>query len=121
VTGLDRKAKTRAHQKGHWAEIIAALWLLMRGYWPLARRYKTPQGEIDLICRRGRTLVFVEVKYRAAADDALLAPQPAQLKRVRRAAQIFLQAHPQWAGLEARIDLMVLAPKKTPIHVKNLV
>lgn len=121
MNGPGRKAKVRAYRKGHWAEWLAAGWLLIKGYWPVARRYKTPQGEIDLICRRGKTLVFVEVKYRGAAEDALLALQPAQLQRVRRAAQIFLQAHPQWAEFNARIDLVVLAPKKTPIHVKNLV
>jgi len=121
MTGVDHNAKVRAYRKGLWAEIVAALWLLFQGYWPVARRYKTAHGEIDLVCRRRKTLVFVEVKYRGAAEDALLALKPAQLQRVHRAAEIFLQAHPQWAGLDARIDLFVLAPKKTPIHVKNLV
>ena len=121
MNGAGRKSKVRAYRRGHWAEWLTAGWLLLKGYWPVARRYKTAQGEIDLICRRGKALVFVEVKYRGAAEDALLALQPAQLKRVRRAAEIFLQAHPHLAHLEARIDLVVLASKKTPIHVKNLV
>ena len=47
------------------------LLLLAKGFRPIARRYKTPLGEIDLIVKRGRTIAFVEVKARASRDDAL--------------------------------------------------
>ena len=121
MSRTDKNAKRRAYQKGLWAEIVSATWLLLKGYWPVARRFQTPQGEIDLICRRGKTLVFVEVKYRGDPQAGLLALQPRQLQRVRRAAEIFAKRHPHLAKLDQRIDLIVLAPKKPPIHVKNLV
>jgi putative endonuclease len=47
--------------------------LLLKGYVPIARRVRTPVGEIDLIVRRGRGIVFVEVKARGRAEDALVA------------------------------------------------
>ena len=121
MTGSGQNAKARSYQKGQGAELISAVWLLFKGYWPLARRYKTPQGEVDLICRRRKLLVYVEVKYRGQPEEGLYALRPAQLQRVRRAADIFLQNHPHLAGLDQRIDLMVVSPKKIPIHVKNLV
>ncbi|MFW5833612.1 MAG: YraN family protein, partial [Pseudomonadota bacterium] len=52
-------------RRGHDAEARAAWWLRLKGFRILACRYRTPVGEIDLVARRGRLLVFVEVKYRA--------------------------------------------------------
>jgi putative endonuclease len=50
---------------GKWGEDLACAELVRRGYAVLARRYRTRLGEIDIICRDGETLVFVEVKARA--------------------------------------------------------
>ncbi len=52
------------------AETRCALGLRLRGYRVLARRYKVPVGEVDIVARRGRTLVFVEVKARATVGRA---------------------------------------------------
>ena len=49
---------------GRQAEELAARYLVQKGYQIVARRFRSRQGEIDLIARDGRTLVFVEVKYR---------------------------------------------------------
>ena len=72
--GAARDASERrraAYRHGHLAEAAALLLLLAKGFRPLARRYKTPLGEIDLIVKRGRTIAFVEVKARALERDAL--------------------------------------------------
>ncbi len=45
--------------------------LIAKAYRILARRWKTPFGEIDIVARRRRTLVFVEVKARATLDEAV--------------------------------------------------
>lgn len=72
------------------AESLAALLLRLKGYRILARRYKTPFGEIDLIARRGPVTVFVEVKARSGGDDdALYALQPRQIGRILRAAESY--------------------------------
>ncbi len=49
---------------GKWGEDLACAELYRRGYSILARRYRTRMGEIDIVCRDGKTLVFVEVKAR---------------------------------------------------------
>lgn len=63
--------RQRAERRGRRAEKIAAWFLRAKGYAVLARRYKTPVGEIDLVARRGRTLAFVEVKARKEGEAAL--------------------------------------------------
>ena len=66
----DRRRAERRGRRGEW---LAAAALLLKGYAILERRYTSPMGEIDLIARRGRTLVFIEVKARATLDDAVTA------------------------------------------------
>lgn len=89
------------------------------GYRLRARRYKTPVGEIDVIASRGRVLAFIEVKARPSIDEGLYAVTPAQAARIRRAAEMYLAAHPDCAGQDARFDLMVLRPWRWPRHIKN--
>jgi putative endonuclease len=62
-----------AERGGRRAESLAAWWLRLKGWRILARRVRTPVGEIDLVARRGRTIAFVEVKARATAVQADLA------------------------------------------------
>ena len=58
---------------GRWAESLAAWSLRLRGYRIVARRFRTPLGEIDLIAQRGRLVAFVEVKARTDLEQALVA------------------------------------------------
>ena len=57
---------TRA--RGRAAEEAAAAWLESRGYRVLARNHTTRRGEVDLVCREGGTLCFVEVRSRSRLD-----------------------------------------------------
>ena len=63
-SALDRREAT--YLRGHRAEWIALLFLVAKGYRPLARRFRAGGGEIDLVVTRGDTIAFVEVKSRAA-------------------------------------------------------
>lgn len=101
--------KRRAERAGRIAETVAALHLTLSGYRVLARRFRTPKGEIDLVARRGRTLVFVEVKARAELDDALAALTPLSFARVAAAADIFRAARPNLAALDMRYDGVAIA------------
>lgn len=76
-------------KKGLKAERYAALYLKLFGYRILGRRYKTPVGEIDLIARRGRTVVFVEVKARDNFISAKESITPHQRRRIERAASLY--------------------------------
>ena len=62
--------RVRAYRHGLLAETIAALLLRLKGHRNIARRYKTPVGEIDLVALKGKRLAFVEVKQRKTFDEA---------------------------------------------------
>ncbi|MFL5335748.1 MAG: YraN family protein [Geminicoccaceae bacterium] len=114
---MTRQGRERA---GRLAEAVAAWLLRLRGFRILARRYATPVGEIDLVARRGDLLVFVEVKRRLRAEDALAALQPAQQVRIARAAGAFLQRQPRLADCALRFDLVAIAPWRLPRHLPDI-
>lgn len=103
--GRDRRL--RAESFGRGAEWLAAAWLRLKGYRIVARRLRTPVGEIDLIARRGRLLAFIEVKARAAGDAEVLTDR--QRGRIARAAEAFAATRPDLAGLDWRFDLILVA------------
>lgn len=111
--------RRRAEARGRRAETIAALWLMAKGYRIIARRYRSPLGELDLVARRGKVLAFVEVKQRAHADDALIAVGPKQQQRLVRAAAAYRARHRVFAELQPRFDLMVITPGRWPEHLRG--
>jgi putative endonuclease len=112
-------ARRAAERHGHRAENRAALALRLKGYRILARRFRTPVGEIDIIARRGRTIVFVEVKARATRDAALLAVTPAGRSRIIRAARFWLGRQPGAAGFDLRFDVILVMPRRWPAHMQG--
>lgn len=87
----DAKAgRQRAYRRGQLAEAAAAGFLMAKGFRIVARRFKTPHGEIDLIARRGSLIVFAEVKSRADLVDAAYSITPRQQKRIVDAARLWL-------------------------------
>ena len=112
--------KRRAAERGgRRAEALAAQWLQLKGWTILARRARTPVGEVDLVARRGRTLIFVEVKARATAADAEYALDDFRLRRVAAAAQA-LAARYARAGDTLRIDAVFIVPRRWPRHVPDV-
>lgn len=112
------RARREAH--GRRAETFAVLWLRLKGWRILARRYRTPVGEIDIVARRRGMLAFVEVKARGSAELGMEALAPAQARRVRRAAEAWIAGHPGHDRLTLRFDLIVVAPWRLPLHLPNL-
>jgi putative endonuclease len=110
-------ARIAAFRTGVSAEGRAAAFLMAKGYRILARRYRTPYGEIDIVARRRNLLAFIEVKARASLDDAAYAVTPRQQARIIDAAQGWLMAHPEHAEFELRFDAMLIAPRRLPRHV----
>jgi len=109
--------RAAAFRTGVSAESRAAAWLIAKGYRILAKRYRTPHGEIDIVARRRNLIVFVEVKARATIDDAALAVTPHQQRRIINAALGWLATHPEHAEFEMRFDAMLIAPRRLPRHV----
>jgi putative endonuclease len=118
-TDEDGAARRRALGRGRRAETFAALYLRCKGYRILARAYRTPVGEIDIIALRGRSLAMVEVKYRPGREAAAHAISTTQKQRIARAAGAFLAAHPQFADRHIRFDALLLAPRQWPEHVQD--
>ena len=109
-------ARVAAFRTGLSAESRAAADLMAKGYRILAKRFRTPHGEIDLVAKRRNLITFVEVKARATLDDAAFAVTSRQKARIIDAAQAWLMAHPE-PELELRFDAMLIAPRNLPRHV----
>src|SRR5271168_198442 len=110
-------ARVEAFRTGLSAETQAAAVLIAKGYRILARRFRTPHGEIDIVARRRNLVAFVEVKARTNLDDAAYAVTPRQQARIIAAAQAWLMAHPEHALYDLRFDAMLIAPRRLPRHL----
>jgi putative endonuclease len=108
-----------AFRLGLSAESRAAMFLIAKGYRIAARRWKTPFGEIDIVARRRRALVFVEVKARADADEAAAAVTDRAKRRIVAAAELWLAHRPDDAQCEIRFDVMLVTPGRIPKHIAN--
>ncbi len=108
-----------AERRGRTAEQLAAWWLRLKGYRIVARGFRTPVGEIDLVARRGRRLAIVEVKRRGTLAAAAEAIRPQQQARIARAAEAFLARRPDLAGLTLGLDALLLAPGRRPRHLPD--
>ena len=111
-----KEERQRREQRGRQAEDQAAAFLETQGSEILARRLRTPSGEVDLVAFDGAVLVFAEVKARASAGRGLFALSPRQAARIAAAAEFFLADHPEHAESLVRLDLIVIAPGRPPAH-----
>ena len=116
----ERNAERRRRERaGRRAETAAALWLQLKGYRILDRRARMPACEIDLVARKGRMFVFVEVKSRRTMAQALEAVTPQLQTRLEQAAN-------QWVSRRRgaqqdlwRFDVVLLAPGRLPRHMRD--
>ncbi len=113
-----RPERRAAFRLGLTAEVKAAALLMAKGYHIVARRWRSPVGEIDLVVRRGRVLVFVEVKARASFDDAAESVTPRQRRRIVAGANAWLAKHPGDVTRDIRFDVVLVAPRRWPHHIQ---
>ena len=113
---VEADKRRRALLSGRRAEAAAALFLRLKGYRILARRFSVNGGEIDLIARKFDAIVFVEVKMRPKLVDAMTAIDARKRRRMSRAAGVWLAANPWAARLTLRGDAIYLAPWRWPRH-----
>ena len=112
---IDRRR--RAVRAGRWAE-LAAVWLLrLKGYRIVARNWRCPVGEIDILARRGHVLAAIEVKNRASMAAAAEAIGSRQRRRIQRAALAFVSRELRDASLLLRFDVVLVVPRRPPRHI----
>lgn len=111
--------RAAAEARGRKAERRAAWWLRLHGWRILGERLRVSAGEVNLVARRGKTLAFIEVKWRDRAEDLDLAIDAWRLRRVVAAAEMLV---PRFARPtdDIRIDVMLLAPKRLPRHLVHV-
>lgn len=102
-------SRRHAYQRGQLAEWVGSLWLQLKGYRILARRLKTPLGEIDLLALRGNTLAIIEVKQRTDHLTAAQAITPRQQQRLINAARFVLAQRPELSQHSVRFDALLVS------------
>ena len=110
--------RRRAERAGRVGETAAAWWLRLKGWRILARRVRTPAGEIDLIARRGSLVAFVEVKRRKTGAELDFAIDQYRLARVAAAAESLAHRYLE-PGDDMRVDVILIAPGRALRHIEN--
>jgi len=110
------ETRLRAGREG---EALAALALELDGYEILARNARVAEVEVDLIARRDRMLVVVEVKTRRRPlVPAVEGLRPYQIRRLRRAAAQLLVSHPEIES--ARLDVVGVDCHDGDVRIRHL-
>ncbi len=96
------------YHSGLAAEAQVAEHFLRNGREIMARRWRGPGGEIDLVVGDGERVVFVEVKKARDHDRALARVSARQLARIQKSAEAFASRLPNGALTDMRIDIALV-------------
>ena len=114
---LRRPDRQVAFRLGISAESRAAAYLIAKGFRILARRFRSPVGEIDIIACRRHLLIFVEVKARDSFDDAAWSVSDRQRARIAAAAEAWLARQGDHPFEDMRFDAVLVVPGRIPRHL----
>jgi putative endonuclease len=106
--GTRERSGARSHTLGLDAEAAACAALERDGWTVLARRVRTPSGEVDAVAERDGLLAIVEVKARPTLTDAAWALTPRQQRRLLAAGEAILAEHPDWGSAGVRFDVLLV-------------
>jgi putative endonuclease len=112
-----RPERQVAFRLGISAESRAAAYLIAKGFRILARRWRSPAGEIDIIASRRKLLIFVEVKARDSFDDAAWSVSDRQRARIAAAAEAWLARQGDHPFEDMRFDAVLVVPGRIPRHL----
>ena len=117
---MNHVASRRARDaRGRFAETLAAWRLRLFGYRVIARRARTPFGEIDLVAVKGPVAAMVEVKARKDLATGIVAVSPRQQRRIATAAVWLASNRPDLAGRRLRFDIVIVRPWRAPQHIPD--
>jgi putative endonuclease len=117
---MTNRKRIAAEKHGHRAEWLAAWALRLKGWRICTRRFKTKTGEVDIIARKGRLVIMVEVKARPTLIEAMDAVTATSQRRIEAAGDIWLSRQPDFAALSVRYDLVAVLPRRWPVHVERI-
>jgi putative endonuclease len=114
-------SKQNGRKFGQIAEELAAKLLIKKGYTILEQNYRYSHKEIDIICRKDKTIIFVEVK--AAQTEKFGAPEtwvtPSKQKNIIETAQSYIQEH-DTGQCDFRFDVICFIRKGNQIDSNHL-
>ena len=101
--------RRQSERDGRGAETLAMIYLRLTGHRIMAHRWRGRTGEIDIVARRRRVIIFCEVKFRRHPDESGI-PSPRQRRRICRAAEEFTSQQRLSDNAELRFDLVQISP-----------
>lgn len=113
------KSKLKSYKFGILAELIVIIFLRLKFYRIIKKRYKTRFGEIDIIASRGKTIVAIEVKARKLRKEEILIEtilRKTQTKRIKNAMQYFLANNAKYRDFNVRFDFILITNNYLPQH-----
>jgi putative endonuclease len=104
------RTSTGRTARGREGEAVAARSLEEEGWAILARNFRGPRGEIDIIAARADTLAFVEVKNWSifGAEDLEAALSSRKRRRIIETSKIFLSRNREYSSARVRYDVLLL-------------
>ena len=116
----DKSERLARLKRGFTGELLAAALLTAKGYRILARRHRSPYGEVDIIAVRRRRLAFVEVKRRPTLAEAEAALTTHQARRIADAAEHWVASRPFYRQHDMGLDAVLIVPGRWPRHLPNV-
>lgn len=118
-----KKVSQHRRRSYHWgiiAELLCILFLIIKGYSILAKRYRNHCGEIDIIASRGKVVAFIEVKARAEKEVALASISITKQQRlVQTASGFIVSRQKKYVRHDLRFDVMVVTSPFRIYHLTN--
>lgn len=111
-----KQDRQKSFQLGYFAEYIAVIFLMLKGYRILAHRFTSKLGEIDVIARQKDLVIFVEVKARRSSQSGVNAVTHSAQARIKAASDIWLAKQADYQSLSQRYDIITISPWKWPQH-----
>jgi putative endonuclease len=111
--------KLSRHNSGKLAEFITCILLIFSFYTILERRYKGKFGEIDIIAKRHKTIIFVEVKSQRHKNHDEMIIHENQKKRICKSANNYLARRVKFHNYRCRFDLVIFNQYFLPKYIKN--
>ena len=122
---MTKDKKRKANRFGYFGEYFAMLFLMLKGYSIISRRYKIKVGEIDIIAKKKNITISCEVKARNDFESAAYSLSDNQKKRIRKTAEDYmshLKNSHQNNKVENEIfrcDIILIVPWRLPKHIEN--